>query len=244
MSSVHGITVFGGTFPAEIWNSLYSAGGVPCEEFTEPEQSIQWAPYYGQFRPRHPRATAMPGTGAEIEMEMAERPRRGPPRSAAMTRTPTRPVPGRIRRRFRPPTNLPRRAASAAASRPAEPGSRDRPRARLRPRLGRLPRLPRVSLGGPAARRAARLGRDRDPRRRLRGGPGAALPRRLQLRRLRPARGRPRARPLRPRTRCRALRPRLRRRHLDRSDQRLRPAVHARDLPARLAAGRSRGGGR
>ncbi|HEX3241195.1 MAG TPA: transglycosylase domain-containing protein [Solirubrobacterales bacterium] len=49
MSSVHGRTVFGGTFPAEIWHSLYSAGGVPCEEFSEPEQRIQWAPYYGRF---------------------------------------------------------------------------------------------------------------------------------------------------------------------------------------------------
>jgi penicillin-binding protein 1A len=49
MTSVHGITVFGGTFPAEIWNSLYSNGGVPCEEFTEPDKSISWAPYYGQF---------------------------------------------------------------------------------------------------------------------------------------------------------------------------------------------------
>ena len=36
MTSVHGITVFGGTFPAEIWHSLYSDGGVPCEEFTRP----------------------------------------------------------------------------------------------------------------------------------------------------------------------------------------------------------------
>jgi penicillin-binding protein 1A len=49
MSSVHGITVFGGTFPAEIWHSLYSEGGVECEEFSEPEQKIQWAPYYGRF---------------------------------------------------------------------------------------------------------------------------------------------------------------------------------------------------
>jgi penicillin-binding protein 1A len=49
MSSVHGIIVFGGTFPAEIWHSLYSGAGVPCEEFTEPSQRIQWAPYYGSF---------------------------------------------------------------------------------------------------------------------------------------------------------------------------------------------------
>jgi penicillin-binding protein 1A len=55
MSSVHGITVFGGTFPAEIWHSLYSEGGVPCEEFSEPEGQISWAPYYGHFTRSNPR---------------------------------------------------------------------------------------------------------------------------------------------------------------------------------------------
>jgi penicillin-binding protein 1A len=54
MSSVHGITVFGGTFPAEIWHSLYSEGGVPCEEFEAPEKSISWAPYYGHFTQASP----------------------------------------------------------------------------------------------------------------------------------------------------------------------------------------------
>jgi penicillin-binding protein 1A len=49
MSSVHGTTVFGGTFPAEIWHSLYEGAGVPCEEFTEPEQKISWAPFYGRY---------------------------------------------------------------------------------------------------------------------------------------------------------------------------------------------------
>ncbi len=49
MTSVHGITVFGGTFPAEIWHSLYSDGGVPCEEFEKPDKAISWAPYYGNF---------------------------------------------------------------------------------------------------------------------------------------------------------------------------------------------------
>jgi penicillin-binding protein 1A len=49
MSSVHGIIVFGGTFPAEIWHSLYSGAEVPCEEFTEPSQQISWAPFYGRY---------------------------------------------------------------------------------------------------------------------------------------------------------------------------------------------------
>jgi penicillin-binding protein 1A len=49
MTSVHGITVFGGTFPADIWHSLYAGAGVPCEEFTEPDGKISWAPYYGRY---------------------------------------------------------------------------------------------------------------------------------------------------------------------------------------------------
>jgi penicillin-binding protein 1A len=49
MSDVHGIIVFGGTFPAEIWHSLYSGAEVPCEEFTEPSQKISWAPFYGRY---------------------------------------------------------------------------------------------------------------------------------------------------------------------------------------------------
>jgi penicillin-binding protein 1A len=55
MSSVHGIIVFGGTFPAEIWHSLYSGAGVPCEEFHEPSQKISWAPFYGRFARTSPR---------------------------------------------------------------------------------------------------------------------------------------------------------------------------------------------
>jgi penicillin-binding protein 1A len=49
MTSVHGITVFGGTFPAEIWHAVYAGAGVPCEEFTEPKAKISWAPFYGRY---------------------------------------------------------------------------------------------------------------------------------------------------------------------------------------------------
>ena len=49
MTSVHGTTVFGGTFPAEIWRSLYTNGEIPCEEFEEPETPVSWAPYYGKY---------------------------------------------------------------------------------------------------------------------------------------------------------------------------------------------------
>jgi penicillin-binding protein 1A len=63
MTSVHGITVFGGTFPAEIWNSVYSNGGVPCEEFSQPKQAISWAPFYGQFTQSGPRASGAEAAG-------------------------------------------------------------------------------------------------------------------------------------------------------------------------------------
>jgi penicillin-binding protein 1A len=49
MTDVHGIIVFGGTFPAEIWNSVYTNGEIPCEEFSEPSQQISWAAYYGNY---------------------------------------------------------------------------------------------------------------------------------------------------------------------------------------------------
>jgi penicillin-binding protein 1A len=49
MTSVHGITVFGGTFPAEIWHNYYVDGAVPCEEFAPPATPIEWQPFFGNF---------------------------------------------------------------------------------------------------------------------------------------------------------------------------------------------------
>jgi penicillin-binding protein 1A len=61
MTSVHGETVYGGTFPAQIWHSLYANAGVPCQEFVEPAQKVSWAPFYGNFSAPAPRA----GSSAE-----------------------------------------------------------------------------------------------------------------------------------------------------------------------------------
>ncbi|MBS1883192.1 MAG: transglycosylase domain-containing protein [Actinobacteria bacterium] len=57
MVDVHGIIVFGGTFPAEIWHSLYANAGVPCDQFHQPKEEIEWGPGYGEF------TAAPPGTG-------------------------------------------------------------------------------------------------------------------------------------------------------------------------------------
>jgi penicillin-binding protein 1A len=71
MTSVHGITVFGGTFPAEIWHSLYSDAEVPCEEFSEPKTAISWAPYFGHFTAASPRPHGGIYGGATDEAEQA-----------------------------------------------------------------------------------------------------------------------------------------------------------------------------
>ena len=63
MTSVHGSTVFGGTFPAQIWNSLYTNGAVPCEEFTPPATPISWAPFYGKFTQAGPSEDTSTGNG-------------------------------------------------------------------------------------------------------------------------------------------------------------------------------------
>ncbi|HEU5143149.1 MAG TPA: penicillin-binding transpeptidase domain-containing protein, partial [Solirubrobacterales bacterium] len=67
MTSVHGTTVFGGTFPAMIWNSLYANGEIPCEEFEEPETPVSWAPYYGEY-------TQSGGSSDDYEYEATEEP--------------------------------------------------------------------------------------------------------------------------------------------------------------------------
>src|SRR6201999_1849212 len=62
MTDVQGITVFGGTFPAEIWHSVYENAGVPCDEFHEPEEESEWGPGYGEF------TAAAPGTeGSKVK---------------------------------------------------------------------------------------------------------------------------------------------------------------------------------
>jgi penicillin-binding protein 1A len=82
MSSVHGIIVFGGTFPAEIWHSLYSDAGVPCEEFSEPSQQISWAPFYGRY------ARSSPGDNSNLSGSGSKRGGSGsaepPPGTAAV----------------------------------------------------------------------------------------------------------------------------------------------------------------
>ncbi len=65
MTSVHGQTVYGGTFPAEIWNSLYSGAEIPCEEFEKPSTPISWAPFYGSHTATAPNSGGSDFTAKE-----------------------------------------------------------------------------------------------------------------------------------------------------------------------------------
>ena len=246
MTDVHGINVFGGTFPAEIWHSVYSERAKsPARNSANPRQPISWAPFYGQFTASQPADNVAGVQGAERRQAKATLPgqRRG-----------RRLQPQRLRARRRPGTDAaaaaapppPSRAVGDAGVGRAESGgsgvAEHRAGGRLRPDLGRLPRLSRGagrwrrgSAGASSGRAIVAL------RHRLRPGPAAALPRRLQLRRLRPPRGPSTASTPTCHARRGARRPGLRPRHWTERDQRLRPALHPGDLPARLAAGRRRG---
>ena len=50
MYSVHGISVAGGTFPAEIWNDFMSVAlDGHCEYFPEPDDPVDWIPFNGEY---------------------------------------------------------------------------------------------------------------------------------------------------------------------------------------------------
>jgi penicillin-binding protein 1A len=50
MRSVHGISVAGGTFPAEIWNKfMQTAKANHCDDFQQPTTAMQWTPFFGKY---------------------------------------------------------------------------------------------------------------------------------------------------------------------------------------------------
>jgi penicillin-binding protein 1A len=49
MTSVHGISVAGGTFPADIWGRFYSYGAIPCEAAPYPTEPVDWSSFTGDY---------------------------------------------------------------------------------------------------------------------------------------------------------------------------------------------------
>ena len=48
MRAVHGISVAGGTFPAQIWHDFMSVAHTDCSEFAKPTQPAQFTTFYGR----------------------------------------------------------------------------------------------------------------------------------------------------------------------------------------------------
>ena len=49
MTSVHGISVAGGTFPADIWGRFYSYAAIPCEDFPPPSDTLIVGDFSGDY---------------------------------------------------------------------------------------------------------------------------------------------------------------------------------------------------
>jgi penicillin-binding protein 1A len=68
MTNVHGISVQGGSFPAQIWHDyMMVAHGSFCGDFPPPTTPVVWAPFYGHYAttgapgPQVPTTTTTPG---------------------------------------------------------------------------------------------------------------------------------------------------------------------------------------
>ena len=126
MTSVHGISVFGGTFPAEIWHSVYAERRSALRDLQRAEEADRLG---ALLRPLHARR-------ADRRLGLRHRPRRkgrtarDRTTSAAMTRTPTRRASAR-NRTCPPPPPSPAPEPPGAAS--GSKAGRKAPAAKARP---------------------------------------------------------------------------------------------------------------
>ena len=118
MTSVHGITVFGGTFPAEIWHSVYSEGGIAVRRIQQaggPDQLV------AGLRPASP----PPNPADRVKAGAAGRRREPPPGSGAVGGyDPNAYAPGAGQEPAPLPPPLPERKRRPAAARRRRRGSR------------------------------------------------------------------------------------------------------------------------
>jgi len=73
MTSVHGIAVSGGSFPAMIWNLFVSAAleGTPVVDFPLPKEQVAWRPWKGQYQLQGDTSTTETGTTETAPTETA-----------------------------------------------------------------------------------------------------------------------------------------------------------------------------
>jgi penicillin-binding protein 1A len=116
MTDVHGIEVFGGTFPAEIWNDVYAGAEIPCEEFSTPEKPIVWAPFIGEFTSSRPAGKGVAGSAGGGEGTL-------PGQEAVGGYDPSAYAPGVGQQPYTPPAPPPPSGGEAAVGGGAPTGS-------------------------------------------------------------------------------------------------------------------------
>jgi penicillin-binding protein 1A len=71
MESVQGITVYGGTFPAQIWHDFFINAAVPCESFPPPTSTLSLSAYHGSYTAYSP-VTSYPDLGAYTDDDTSQ----------------------------------------------------------------------------------------------------------------------------------------------------------------------------
>jgi penicillin-binding protein 1A len=76
MTNVHGISVSGGSFPAEIWNLFMAAAlaRAPVTDFAVPDAQVAWRPWDGEYQLVGDTSTTETSTTETTETEPAPRP--------------------------------------------------------------------------------------------------------------------------------------------------------------------------
>jgi penicillin-binding protein 1A len=105
MTNVHGISVQGGSFPAQIWHDYMNiAHGSFCGDFPQPTTPVVWAPFYGHYAttgapgPTVPTTPTTPsngtgGTAPNTYKGYDPRLYASPPQGSPKTQTPSSPSP-------------------------------------------------------------------------------------------------------------------------------------------------------
>ena len=228
MTSVHGITVFGGTFPAEIWHSLYSGAGSPLRGIQQAARSRSAGRRSTAVHAAGRRRLLGQGLRAE-DGEEAEAERLGEEATGGYDPDAYAPGAGQEPTPVPPP---PPAYGPASGRRRRERIAEPRP-GRPTPSCGSASAPTSACSAGAAARARGSSGPRSSSSSSPSRSPRRSSPTTSTATSTTPASASSTASTPTSTRRRRSRRPRLRPRHLDRHDQRLRAALHAGDLPAR-----------
>jgi penicillin-binding protein 1A len=106
MTNVHGISVQGGSFPAQIWHDYMSiAHGTFCGDFAQPTTPVVWAPFYGHYAttgapgpevtpngtttPDNGTGGTAPGSNKGYDPRLYSSPPQGPPKTNSPSPSPS-----------------------------------------------------------------------------------------------------------------------------------------------------------